>query len=135
MQEKKRDYKEMEPTLRSRVIFYFYKMALTAIISSAVAGLSLVLLHYGFGTVISTENFSDVLFAVAALYMIYCYALFKGDLSSKVDISNLEITSVKPGRLGRSRRMQDMYTRSTGILVSASYTMILLGLAYVAAIL
>lgn len=134
MQKQNNNTIEKEFTLKNKIFTYFQGFVKAVVINCFVAGVLLAVSHFAFHSKYSTAAYSNAMFMIAVLYMIYCFTIFQGDLNSRVDSSNLELTSTRFGRSGSSQMIRDKFSRGESIMIIGSYTLATLGIAYLMAI-
>jgi len=135
MQKQNSNSLEKNNPLKEKLFVYLKGLVKALIINGIIAGVFMIIGYFIFHSKFSTAAYSNALFLVAVFYMIYCYAVFQGDLNSRLDSSNLEMTSTRVGRNGSSQMIRDKFSRGESMVVIGSYTFATLGLAYLVGIL
>lgn len=118
----------------SKLSRYFKNLGIVLGINCILAGIIMVIGHFLLKTEFSGGTFSNAMFAISVLYMLYCYGIFLGDINSRLDSSNLELSSTNFNGKKKSQRLTDGFSRTESIFAAASYMVATIGIAFLAAL-
>lgn len=125
---------EKKFTFKERLYTYLKGLVIATVINCSVGGVFLAVGHFAFHAELSFASYSNAMFMVAIIYMLYGNAVFQGDLNARLDSSNLEYTPIRFDKNGGIQSIRDKFSRGESIMIVGSYILVTLGISYLLAI-
>lgn len=124
-----------EGTLKNKIINYFKGLVIVLGLNIILAAIITLIGTRYFNVEFSKEFFSNGMFMASLPIMLYCYALFNGEVSDHmVDESNYEYTPRNFDGKNNSQRLMDAFNRSEQMFIGGSYLIASLVAAYIVAV-